>query len=125
MAELWKFHHRWPLGLVFLFKGRPHANGGGHGKMAKAQSKIKIVPTFEKQLKNSNIFWEITCAQTSSESIADVVRLQQEDKNHCAFYIVVAKITLGNVLEHQCRSDLVLTLDSIIIPENITIWSRI
>ena len=49
MAELCKFHRRWPLGLVFLFKGRPHANGGGHGKMAKAQSKIKIVPTFEKQ----------------------------------------------------------------------------
>ena len=50
MAELCKFHRRWLLGLVLLFKGRPHANGGGHAKMAKAQSKIKAVPIFEKKV---------------------------------------------------------------------------
>ena len=49
MAELCKFHRRWLLGLVLLFKGRPHANGGGHAKMAKAQSKIKAEPIFEKK----------------------------------------------------------------------------
>ena len=50
MAELCKFHRRWLLGLVLLFKGRPDANGGGHAKMAKAQSKIETVPIFEKQV---------------------------------------------------------------------------
>ena len=53
MAELCKFHRRWLLGLVLLFKGRPHANGGGHAKMAKAQSKIKAVPIFEKNNKKA------------------------------------------------------------------------